>query len=85
MTRVDPNQPADTKNCYCIAYQFKNFIVENSPVENGGWGIFGQFRLSDNPNEFDITWALGVGGNSLTKSRPLDKWGDRYIRFLDQR
>ncbi len=78
---ADPNQPADTKNRYYIAYQFKNFIVENPAIANGGWGIFGQFGLSDNPNEFDVTWALGVGGNSLTRSRPLDKWGIGFFDF----
>ena len=44
-------------------------------------GVFGQVGFSENPNELDFAWVLGVGGNSLTKARPEDRWGIGYFQF----
>ena len=65
-----------------IAYVFKQFIVQNPNIKDGGWGLFGQIGMSDgNPTALDNSIVIGIGGNSLTKARPHDKWGIGYFRF----
>ncbi|MGI9272279.1 MAG: carbohydrate porin [Woeseiaceae bacterium] len=71
----------NTKNRWYAAYTFKNYIRENTNVQDGGWGVFGQVGISENPNGLDFSWALGIGGNSLTKARPEDRWGFGYFHF----
>ncbi len=70
-----------TKNRWYAAYVFKNFIHQNPDMKDGGWGVFGQVGFSENPNGLDFSWVIGVGGNSLTKARPEDRWGIGYYRF----
>ncbi len=71
----------NTKNRWYAAYTFKNFIRENPDMNEGGWGVFGQVGFSENPNGLDFSWVLGIGGNSLTKARPEDRWGIGYYQF----
>jgi porin len=43
------------------------------------WGFFGQFGLSDgNPNPIHYTAICGVGGRSMARNRPLDRFGIGY-------
>ena len=71
----------NTKNRWYAAYTFKNFIRENPDMNEGGWGVFGQVGFSENPNGLDFSWVLGIGGNSLTKARPEDRWRIGYYQF----
>jgi len=44
------------------------------------WGVFGQFGLSDgNPNPIKYTAICGIGGRSMLRSRPLDRFGVGYF------
>ena len=70
-----------TRNRWYAAYVFKNYFHENPDMKDGGWGVFGQVGFSENPNGLDFSWVIGVGGNSLTKARPEDRWGIGYYRF----
>ncbi len=67
---------------YFLGYTFKHFIVENPDRKDAGWGVFGQVGVSDgNPSTLDHSFVIGVGGDSLTLSRPQDKWGLAYYRY----
>lgn len=44
------------------------------------WGVIGQFGLSDgNPNPIEYTAICGLGGRSMLRGRPLDRFGIGYF------
>lgn len=65
-----PTTDADTWAFYYNAHQFLH------GDENGGWGVFARWGISDgNPNFVKQNAALGVGGIGLFPSRKQDRWG----------
>lgn len=54
---------------------FQHYFAEDPDRPGNGWGIFGDFGLSDgNPNPIGWHAILGVGGTGTPRS-PLDRWG----------
>lgn len=65
-----PSTPQDTWAFYYNAHQF----IEGD--EEGGWGVFARWGISDgNPNFVRQNAALGLGGVGPLASRPADRWG----------
>jgi porin len=61
---------------------FQQYLVQNPSSPQEGWGIFGQFGISDgNPNPIEWSAILGVGGTSFVPGRNLDRWGVGYFRY----
>jgi porin len=68
--RPVPTTSADTWALYYNAHQFLQ------GDNDGGWGIFVRFGLSDgNPNLVKWNVAGGVGGTGLLPGREHDRWG----------
>ncbi len=74
---------AKKDNRYFIAYTFKQFLHQPLGTKSDdGFGVFGQIGISDgNPSTLDRHIVIGIGGNNLTTSRPLDRWGIGYYRY----
>ncbi len=64
---------------WSLMYAFDQYLVVDPENPQRGWGVFGQFALSDgNPNPIRSTATVGVGGSSPWHSRPLDTFGIGY-------
>lgn len=69
-------------NSWSLMYAFDQYLVVDSENPQRGWGVFGQFALSDgNPNPIRWTFTAGLGGSSPLESRPLDTFGVGYYFF----
>lgn len=65
--------PPVISNTWSFYYNSHQFIQGD---ENGGWGVFARWGLSDgNPNFVKQSAALGIGGIGLFPNRKLDRWG----------
>lgn len=76
---------ADRKGYYFLSYSFQQYLVQEAP--GVGWGVFGQFGLSEgNPNPVRSSAILGLGGNATFLDRPEDRWGIAgfYYDFSDE-
>lgn len=70
------------KGGWYLGASFQQYLVQNPNNPQEGWGIFGQFGVSDgNPNPIEWSAALGVGGTSFLPDRNLDRWGVGYFRY----
>ncbi|OCP34877.1 carbohydrate porin [Ensifer sp. LC163] len=70
------------KGSWFIGASFQQYLVQNPANPQEGWGVFGQFGVSDgNPNPLDWSAILGVGGTSFIRGRNLDRWGIGYFRY----
>jgi len=60
---------------------FQHYLFEDAGVPGNGWGLFGDFGLSDgNPNPIGWHAILGVGGTGTPRG-PLDRWGVAYFQY----
>lgn len=65
-----------------FAYSFQQHLFQDEYNANRGWGLFGEWGLSDgNPNPLKYHIILGLGGNSPIEERSLDRWGVAYFRY----
>jgi porin len=69
-----------TKNDrYYFAYTFDQYLYQSKQNPKEGFGLFGQFGISDgNPNRLYWSGHVGVGGTGLIPGRSLDNWGMGY-------
>lgn len=61
---------------------FQQYLHVDEADPSKGWGIFGQFGISDgNPNP--VGWSVigGIGGNSFISDRTDDTWGFGYFHY----
>ncbi|HUQ69452.1 MAG TPA: carbohydrate porin, partial [Planctomycetaceae bacterium] len=64
---------------WSLVYAFDQYLVVDPCDPTRGWGVFGQFGLSDgNPNPIRSTMTFGVSGSSPLRSRPRDTFGVGY-------
>jgi len=62
-----------------VAYTFDNWLYQSKENPKEGFGIFGQFAISDgNPNWLHWLAFGGFGGTGLIPGRPIDNWGIGY-------
>ncbi len=68
---------AGTKQGYVFgSYTFQQYLHQVPDDPRRGWGVFGMIAVSDgNPNPVRASALLGLGGDALLPSRPLDRWG----------
>lgn len=70
------------KGYWYFAYSFQQYLVQSASNPQDGWGVFGQFAISDgNPNPIQQSWYLGFGGSSFLPGRELDRWGIAYFDY----
>ena len=66
----------DKQGYWYFAYSFQQYLWQSKEDPKQGWGVFGQYAMSDgNPNPIHQSWYLGVGGSSFIPGRDLDLWG----------
>ncbi len=64
---------------WSLMYAFDQYLVVDPDNPQRGWGVFGQFAISDgNPNPIRSTATVGVGGSSPLRSRVRDTFGVGY-------
>lgn len=72
-----------TKKGYWFASaSVQQYLYQDPDNPAAGWGLFGDFGISDgNPNA--VAWHVlgGVGGTGTLPSRPLDRWGVGYFKY----
>ena len=72
----------ETSGRWYLAYSFQQYLFQQAQDPGKGWGVFGQFALSDgNPNTIESSVLVGIGGDSPVVDRPLDRWGIGYFRY----
>ena len=65
-----------------FAYSFQQYLYQSPANPQQGWGVFGQFGVSDgNPNPLETNSIVGIGGTGTLPSRPIDRWGVAYFRY----
>lgn len=65
-----------------LGTSFQQYLVQNPDNPQQGWGLFGQFGMSDgNPNPIAWSALLGVGGTSFISGREQDRWGIGSFRY----
>ncbi|PZO02361.1 MAG: porin [Alphaproteobacteria bacterium] len=65
-----------------MAYSFQQYLFQQAQDPTRGWGVFGQFAISDgNPNTIESSVLVGIGGDSPLAQRPRDRWGIGYFRY----
>ena len=74
-----------TKQGYTFgSYAVQQFLWQDPDNPGKGWGVFGQFSVSDaNPNPIGNAIIMGVGGS--TPTRPDDRWGLAWCDYLFSR
>lgn len=74
-----PDQPGNKNGQYYFAYSFDQYLYRVSETSKEGFGVFGQFGISDgNPNRLYLSAHLGIGGTGLIPGRNEDNWGVAY-------
>jgi porin len=64
------------------SYSFRHFLFQDENDPSRGWGVFGQFGVSDgNPNPVEWSYLIGVGGNSPVPARSDDRFGIGLFRY----
>jgi porin len=62
-----------------FAYTFDQYLYQSKENPKEGFGLFGQFGISDgNPNRLYWLALVGVGGTGLIPCRSRDNWGVGY-------
>ena len=70
------------KGSWFLGASFQQYLVQNPSNPAEGWGVFGNFGVSDgNPNPVEWSAMLGIGGTSFLPDRNLDRWGVGYFRY----
>ena len=79
-TFLPPFPAADIKdNNYYFAYNFDQYLYRVSDKSKEGFGLFGQFGISDgNPSKLYWSALAGIGGNGMIPGRSRDNWGIGY-------
>jgi len=74
-----PQYPASASvksNRYYAAYTFDQYLYQSKADPKQGFGLFGQFGISDgNPNRLYALGMAGIGGMGLIPGRSRDNWG----------
>lgn len=66
-------------NRYYGAYSFDQYLYQSKEDPQQGFGLFGQFGISDgNPNRLYWMSIIGLGGRGLIPRRSRDNWGMGY-------
>ncbi len=74
-----PGAPDSKDRNYYFAYSFDQYLYQPSKDSKEGFGIFGQFGISDgNPSRLFWSALIGVGGTGLIPGRSQDNWGIAY-------
>lgn len=74
-----PNQPDIKDSRYYFAYTFDQYLYRVSENSKEGFGLFGQFGISDgNPDRLYWSALAGIGGNGMIPGRSRDNWGIGY-------
>jgi porin len=61
---------------YYFAYSFDQYLYQPAGSPEEGFGLFGQFGISDgNPNRLYWSGFLGIGGKGVIPGRSRDNWG----------
>jgi len=64
---------------YYFAYTFDQYLYRASENSKEGFGLFGQFGISDgNPSKLHWSALVGIGGTGLIPGRSRDNWGIGY-------
>ena len=72
----------DKQGYWYFAYSFQQYLWQSKDDPKQGWGIFGQYAMSDgNPNPIHQSWYFGVGGSSFIPGRDLDLWGIACFQY----
>jgi len=80
-TFLPPFPPPDIKDsAYYFAYTFDQYLYRASENSKEGFGLFGQFGISDgNPTRLYWSALVGIGGTGLIiPGRSRDNWGIGY-------
>jgi porin len=75
-----PDSPDIKDNNYYFAYSFDQYLYRVSENSKEGFGLFGQFGISDgNPSRLYWSALVGIGGTGLIiPGRSRDNWGIGY-------
>jgi porin len=74
-----PNDIKTKNDRYYFAYTFDQYLYQSNKNPKEGFGLFGQFGISDgNPNRLYWSGHLGLGGTGLIPGRSRDNWGFGY-------
>lgn len=74
------NRPDIINNSrYHLSYSFDQYLYRRNGDPKEGFGLFGQFGISDgNPNNLYFSALAGLGGTGLIPGRSRDNWGIAY-------
>jgi len=77
---IIPDLPVGTHSgSWSIYYNFDQYIVQDDPKVDRGWGVFGRLGTSDgDANPIDWFASIGVGGKGVIPGRPNDRFGIGY-------
>jgi porin len=75
-----PDSPDIKDGAYYFAYTFDQYLYRASENSKEGFGLFGQFGISDgNPSRLYWSALVGIGGTGLIiPGRSRDNWGIGY-------
>ena len=75
-----PDSPDIKDSAYYFAYTFDQYLYRASENSKEGFGLFGQFGISDgNPTRLYWSALVGIGGTGLIiPGRSRDNWGIGY-------
>ncbi|MFN8601541.1 MAG: carbohydrate porin [Candidatus Binatia bacterium] len=74
-----PDYPDIKNDNYYFAYTFDQYLYRVSDTSKEGFGLFGQFSISDgNPSRLYWSALAGIGGTGLIPGRSRDNWGTGY-------
>jgi porin len=74
-----PDYPDIKNDNYLFAYSFDQYLYRVSENSREGFGLFGQFGISDgNPSRLYWSALAGIGGTGLIPGRSRDNWGIGY-------
>lgn len=71
-----PDYPDIKDKNYYFAYTFDQTLYRLSENSKEGFGLFGQFGISDgNPSRLYWSALIGIGGTGMIPGRSQDNWG----------
>ncbi len=81
-----PSEEATNKDVVKKKSRWFAYYKVNQPLvmydDKRGFGLYGQISVSDgNPNSFDHSWLVGLGGHSFIKNRTNDLWGINVFNY----
>jgi len=76
------DEPRTKQPYWYFSYSFQQFFYQSKIDPSKGWGLFGEFGISDgNPNPLSGHLFVGLGGNSFVPDRGDDRWGIAYFNY----